>query len=165
MKKILIVLFTVLALNLFAQEQVVVYADTIANSASDSTDFKLDRYRENGAVIDSLVISYFASGEIDLDTIDVYMGFEGSVTYPATGGTLTQIAKSFETTAVSSAALTTNLAESATEIVQDVVTLSAENVEGYNYVRIKIGAGAAGCDATDTNQKVAIYVQVFTSKT
>lgn len=144
MKKLftsVLILFLMIAMQSFAQTKTVEFAGTVGNSETKSVDIQVSE------TVDSLKISLFASGEIDVDSLDVklgvttprfeYQGYRQELTY--WGSTNTTYSKT----------LTINLDSAATSYTVGVTTIPKSALAGYNLVRLTVTAAATGNDATD----------------
>jgi len=118
---------------------------TQANAAQET--FYLDL--RGWDTVDSVTVSVSASGEIDVDTVNFYVGnFTNDGFIPdAAGGVIYQ-------------AITLNLADGVTDFellvdANDITVLTGAAIRGANGIKAVVEVGAAGNDATDTDQ--ALY--------
>lgn len=147
------VLFLMIALQSFAQTKTVEFADTVSNSKSKSVEITVD------GTVDSVKVSLFASGEIDIDSLDVklgvitprfeYQGYRQELTY--WGSTNTTYSKT----------LTINLDSAATSYTVGSTTIPKSALAGYNLMKLTATAASAGNDATDPKQKLLIIVEKY----
>ena len=161
-------LFMLLALFAFsiilnAQTTVFVLADTCGNDEEKTGIIDLRQF--SPAIIDSIKLNVFASGELDIDSIGILGGFVlPSVAYPnGTSFPLFDLKNKFEHIDPGSGTLTINVADGVEIMVQEALTVSKANLDGYNQLKVLIIGAAAGCDATDDDQKVLIFATVYTS--
>ena len=156
MKKIFL-LFTLTLLfsvQIFGQGSLkVLYADTISNSATASQ--VLDLW--NIGYVDSITFGVVATGEIDLDSL-TFMGgtYFNKLSIKGTEANYTF----YEALSGGATALSIDNADGVTTIVQNVVSLTHNELMGYNRIRATIRAGAAGNDSGDASQKFIVVYQV-----
>ncbi|MCP4650302.1 MAG: hypothetical protein GY853_09535 [PVC group bacterium] len=153
MKKIslIFVMFFVLLTSFIAQERRVIFADTCGNSQSKV--FYLDL--RGTYAVDSVVISAYNVGEIDLDTLSITAGPNVYAMYK---GSRTQIRDYEDLTSV---VLTTDLADGVSEYLQDVITLKGVTLKGYDIYKFTLISAATGNDETDAEQKTAWIARVY----
>lgn len=146
-----LILFLMIAMQLFGQTKTVVLADSIGNSKSDSVTVEVD------PTVDSLKVHLFALGEVDLDSLDVKFGvttprFE----YQAYRQQATYLGSSDTTY---SKTLTVNLDSAGTSYTTEVTTIPKSAFAGYTQVQLKITSASSGNTATDPKQKYVLIVE------
>lgn len=147
-------LFLVIALPIMPQTQEVAYKDTIGNSQTATFDVAVT------PDLDSVQITLYTKGEIDLDTLGVKFKYSSSIRYLKRDQTLEYVTAK---NATYSRVLTINL-DSAVVNYPDsvVVTIPGSAFAGkYNYVTFYIVSGSGGNDTTDPQQKVVAIVTKY----
>jgi len=156
MKKLSIVVLTFLlmiVMQSFAQTKTVEFADTVGNSQSKTFTVDVE------PTLDSLKVSLFALGEIDVDSLDVkfgittprfeYQSYRQEVVY--LGSTNTTYSKT----------LTINLAAAASSYTTAVTTIPKSALAGYNQIQFTVISAASGNDPTDSGQKLVVIVDKY----
>ena len=151
-------LMTFLLVGIFAmvspaQELRILKADTLSNGTTHTIEMYLGKFGTH----DSIVVSIFASGEIDMDTMYIHGGLKATDVPYVTSNT--DIDGGYEL--IEGADLTINLADGVEEIVEGVITLTAQELKGYNNLKFYVVGAAAGCDAGDDDQKYLLYVEIY----
>ena len=158
MKKLFVFLiaFLLSASFLQAQKTYVLTADSVSNSQTKTGNnyyINLEKF----APYDSISLSIYASGEIDLDSLDVQGGvFVANYDYK--GSTQSNFSV-YE--ALTGATLTINNADGVATYVQNVLTITKAAATGYNRLKVSVVSAAAGNDKTDTGQKFIVFYTVF----
>ena len=131
----------------------VLLADSISNSQTEYAILNLKKY----APFDSVGISIYVKGEIDLDSLDV----KGAAKLPNFDyqGSVVSGLQVYE--AIEGATLTINEAAAAENYIQNAITVTKAEAKGYNELKVSIIAAASGNDATDTGQKYVITYTVY----
>ena len=159
MKKLLFALIFFIAVSLSAQEFFVLNADSLSNDIEKYGILDLDQFAPNK--IENIYITLYSSGEIDIDSVGVYGGVK--INYAYQGDLIQTIA--WESTALAvEGTVSTNLADGVAGIDQGVPVLTTALLVGYNAIKVVVIGAAAGCDATDTGQKVVICASVLISQ-
>lgn len=125
----------------------VVFSDSISNSQVETYDLDLHKYGE----LDSIVISYFAKGEIDIDSLAI----SGYLNLSIRGSTLQ------DEDAMTGQTLTTNLDSAVTTHTAVLRTLTGGALRGYDTIRFKVYAAASGNDKTDPGQRYAVIARLY----
>jgi hypothetical protein len=153
MKKISLVFaaFVLMVSLAYGQRTVVLTADSIANSLTESG------YLQLPAVFDSISFSVYAMGEIDLDSLDIQGGILlNELDYK---GARVSDLSIYE--ALDGATLTVDNAAGTATYVEGAKTVTREDCKGYNILKVSVISGAAGNDATDTTQKYIILAHIY----
>jgi hypothetical protein len=130
-----------------AQSEYVYFADTVSNSQTKSFDIG------NLGDADSIKISLYCSGDIDLETLGIQLKRVKEVNYKGSKITITTlVAKS----ATYSKVLTVNLADGVESYTAVVVTIPKSAWAGYNIIHAYLISASSGNDATDTGQKAVV---------
>lgn len=152
MKKlfVLFVLFSVVALS---QTRVLkLDFGTLANSVTETKYLGLGEW----ANIDSIAVGYAATGEIDVDSIDIYLGWNNSTfagELPATGW-YGATAYTFVSTLDNAAGVKTW----ANILVSGATALTSAVLRGgINSLKVVTRGAAAGNDATDPNKFIVLF--------
>jgi hypothetical protein len=130
-----------------AQQEFVYLADTVSNSVTKTV------YIGNLQDADSIKISLYCSGEIDLDTLGIKFKRIKEVTYL---GTKTTVTTTTAKDATYSTVLTVNLADGVTSYTAVVVTIPKSAWAGYNIIEAYLISASSGNDETDTGQKAIL---------
>lgn len=150
MKKIFLItiLFLLSSILTSAQTSEVFLADTLGNSKSLSTTIKVP------AEIDSLTISLYSVGEIDIDSLDIKFGVIEAIKM-GTGKTtyLNYFASSSSTY---SKTLTVNLNDGVESYLSNVVTIPMSALKGYNVIKVTLIGASSGNDGKDVSQKAVL---------
>lgn len=150
MKK-LFVLFVLFSAMLFGQSQIIYKSvGTLTEAVTKTVYVPLGDWSR----IDSVSLSLAGTGEIDVDSVNVYPGFkmpQGKAYYSGTA--LTFLAD--PNIAASTDFWTNGVASTADKDAATVLT-SAVMRHGINILKVTV-AGADGCDATDPNELILIF--------
>lgn len=130
-----------------AQQEFVYFADTVSNSQTKTVDIG------NLGNADSIKISLYCVGEIDLDTLGIKLKRVKEVTYK---GSKTTITTTTTKNATYSKVLTVNLADGVESYTAVVVTIPKSAWAGYNIIQAYLKSASSGNDATDTGQKAVL---------
>lgn len=147
-------LFILIAMPIIAQTQEVVYKDTIGNSQTATFDVAVT------PDIDSIQITLYTGGEIDLDTLGVKFKYSSNIRYLKRDQTLEYVTAK---NATYSRVLTINL-DSAVVNYPDtvVVTIPKRAFAGvYNYITFYIKSASSGNDTADPGQKVVAIITKY----
>lgn len=148
-------LFLMLAYPIIAQTtQEVAYKDTIGNSQTATFDVAVT------PDVDSVQVTLYTKGEIDLDTLGVKFKYKTSIRYLKREQELEYVTSK---NATYSRVLTINL-DSAVVNYPDtvVVTIPGRAFAGvYNYITFYIKSASSGNDTTDPGQKVVAIVTKY----
>ena len=161
MKKIFLSLVLILGLTSFtkAQEQYFVWGDTLGNY--DGTPKYVNFQVPSGKPIDSIVVSLYSRGEIDIDTVR----WQGGIVPVAPNANASKVVKISDDAArfeaIGAKALNVDLADGATAYSDTVAIIKEYNVAAFNAFRFYVVAGSAGNDKTDTNQGFGLYISVY----
>lgn len=137
----------------FPQGLRILGADSLSNGTTHTFEMNLERV----GTIDSIVVSVYCVGEINIDTIYVHGGFKApDISY---ADTVADIDGGYEL--IEGATTTIDLADGIEEIVQKFITLTASELLGYNNLKFYVVGASGGCDEDDDYQKYILYVEVF----
>lgn len=149
MKKIF-VLFVLLTSFAFGQSQII-YKNigTLTEATTKTTYISLGDWSR----IDSVSLSLAGTGELDVDSVNVYLGFtySGGSYYGTTAYTFLS-----DPNAAASTKFWSNGVGSAADKDAATVLTSAVMRHGVNALKVTV-AGADGCDATDPNELILIF--------
>lgn len=126
---------------------------TQANAAQETFYLDLRGWKS----VDSVTVSVSASGEIDVDTVNFYIGnwTQDGFKPDAAAGVLYQ-------------AITINLADGATDfellVASNATVLTGVALRGANGIKAVLEVGAAGNDATDTGQGLWFHWKIHGTK-
>lgn len=151
---LVLVFFAAMFQTIVAQNTAqVLLADSISNSQTEYALLKLKKY----VPFDSIGISIYVKGEIDLDSLDV----KGAAKLPNFDyqGSVVSGLQVYE--AIEGATLTINEAAAAENYIQNAITVTKAEVKGYNELKVSVIAAASGNDATDTGQKYVVTYTVY----
>lgn len=140
-----------MATQIKAQAFEAVLTDTVGNSMTKEVIVDV------GSVSDSVVISLFAEGEIDLDSLDVKLGNNYFGRYKGYRTEFTHYASSNTTY---SKVLTVNLDSANTSYTANVVAIPKSALIGYNKIKLTLIAASSGNDATDPKQKAVLFYNI-----
>ena len=118
---------------------------TVANSVDEYAYVSFDQMKFSR--IDSISVTAIGTGELDIDSVDFYMGNSGGGISRFSGTALTQ-----------AVTINVNAGVSAYEhlLTSGATRLSAANIRGANLLKIQTRGAASGNDATDPNQLVLV---------
>jgi hypothetical protein len=142
-----------------AQDQYFVWGDTLGtyDGSPKFVNFQVPA----GAAVDSIVVSLYSRGEIDIDTVR----WQGGISPVAPNANASKVVKISEATArfeaISSKALIVDLADGATAYNDSVAIIKGYDVASYNTFRFYVVTGTTGNDKTDTNQGFGLYFAVY----
>lgn len=145
---LLIVILLSTSFNI-AQTQEEVFCDTVGNSQIKT--FDISHVQD----ADSIKISLYCVGEIDLDTLGIKFVQKKEVRYK---GEKTNVEISTAKNATYSKILTVDLNAGVSSYTAVVVTIPKSAYAGYNYIRAYLRSASSGNDATDTGQKAVVSV-------
>lgn len=148
MKKLFVILFALTALT-FGQSVYFLDYGTLANSVSETQYL----YLGENAVIDSIVVVATGTGELDVDSIDVYVGSYKRLT----DGTFWQ---RYSTTNINlTCTINVDSAVSAYQRIlsSDATQLTGAALRGVNALKVTTRGATSGNDATDPNKFVVIF--------
>jgi len=150
MKRLLVLVFVLFSVSLYAQKIEFMNEVTVANSATKN--FYISINNKESARLDSIQIAFTATGEIDLDRLIC-----------TKGGVIKSIGdNSAKFIAVATPDTTTlsvdNAAGVTTYVGYKAATTSLTALAQYDMVKISFEAAASGCDATDPNK---LYVRII----
>jgi len=150
MKRLLVLIFVLFSVSLYAQKIEFMNEVTVANSAIKT--FYVPINNKESARLDSIQIAFTATGEIDLDRLICTKG----------GVNASIGANSSRFTAVATPDTTTlsvdNAAGVTTYVSYKAATIALTALAQYDMVKISFEAAASGCDATDPNK---LYVRII----
>lgn len=155
MKKLISIIAFVLffVTQIQAQETLILAIDSVGNSQSKVTYLDLDKI----GTFDSIALSVYAMGEIDLDSLDVQGGlYVKQAVYK--GANVTGI-NLYE--AIEGATLTINNADGTATYVQGIATITKAEAKGYNRLKVTVISASSGNDKADTNQKYILVATVY----
>lgn len=132
-----------------AQTQEEVFCDTVGNSQVKT--FDISHIQD----ADSIKISLYCVGEIDLDTLGIKFVQKKEVRYK---GAKTNVEIATTKNATYSKALSVDLNAGVSSYTAVVVTIPKSAYAGYNYIRAYLRSASSGNDATDTGQKAVVSV-------
>ena len=135
-----------------SQTQVAVLSDTMRNSQKTTCVIG------GLADVDSVTLSIYASGEIDIDSLCIQFYEQMQVSYLDGEAIITKLGTKSTTY---SKALTTNLADGVTEYTGKIVTIPKSAWQGYNRISAYIIAASSGNDTGDTGQKAVLIVNYY----
>jgi len=144
-----------------AADPYIINFGTVANSVDETGYFHFGRYAQKlgFTAIDSIQISLFVEGEIDIDSLDCYLGVEG---------VNTNVADDAYTATALTYTVTLNVAAAAEGVerllVDNATLLTSAAIRGYNSVKIITRGATAGNDATDPN-KLWVMFFIYGKKT
>lgn len=147
-----IIVMVSMTMQVKAQAFEAVYADTTGNSKTKVVEVEF----ENN--LDSIVVSLFAEGEIDLDSLDVKLGTNYFARYK---GYRTAFSHYASTNTTYSQTLTVNLDSAVTSYSAKVTTIPKSALIGYNKLKLSVISASSGNDATDPRQKLVLFVHKF----
>jgi len=161
MKKLFIIIFALIAIGLTSAQTTdysgrFAYVDfgTVANSVTETGYVNLDRL--NYSHIDSISVTAIGTGELDVDSVDIYVGTadikHGISRYSATANTFTST-------------IDVNAAASAFEQLysSDATLLTGGLLRGANSLKVVTRGSVSGNDPTDPNKLVVVF-QVWGTK-
>lgn len=155
MKKLIVLfgLFVLFSLPTFAQTRVLkLDFGTLANSVTETKYLGLGEWSQ----IDSISVGYAATGEIDVDSIDIYIGWNNSTfagELPTTGS-YGATAYTFISTLDNAASIKTW----ANILVAGATSLTGAVLRGgVNSLKVVTRGSTAGNDATDPNKFVVLF--------
>lgn len=161
MKKIFLSLVLILGLTSFtkAQEQYFVWGDTLGNY--DGSPKYVNFQVPSGKPVDSIVVSLYSRGEINIDTVR----WQGGIAPIAPSANASKVVKVSDDAArfeaISAKALITDLADGVTAYNDTVAIIKGYDVAAYNVFRFYVVAGSTGNDKSDTNQGFGLYISVY----
>lgn len=151
MKKLLLI-FALLTIAVVGQTQKTLIADTMGNSQSRIAVYDIP----DG--VDSVRVGLFATGEIDLDSLDVKFGVINKLKYR---GSVVSANYAASSSATYSKALTVDNADGVETYSYNIVTIPASAWAGYNYIKFTLIAASSGNDGSDTKQKALLVLTAY----
>jgi len=146
-------LLFVLSCPVWAQSESIVLADTIADSQTKSFSVSVT------PALDSVKLSLFCEGQIDLDSLDVKFGKSATFKYKGIRGPV--MVYTSVTNVTYSKVLTVDLDTAVTSYTVGVTTIPKSVLAGYDTVYFTVIAAASGNDATDPKQKVIAIITKY----
>ena len=136
------------------QSLTIIGADTLGNTDTDTHYLDLWKIGE----FDSLVVSLYAMGEIDIDTLYVNGGvYFQSVPYKGSSVNVTD----YTAAKIAGVNISMNYADGTDGETADCFTITKAAVQGYNKLQFKITSNASGNDGLDDYQKYILYYRLY----
>jgi hypothetical protein len=138
-----------------AHTQEIVLIDTVGNSESKIIAVPI------GDNLDSIAVSFYAHGLINLDSLDVKLGFSSSLTYATNPNTINFLSA---TDTTYSKVLTTANDTAVASFVSKVTTIPNTALTGYNYIQFTFVAGSTGNSGLTPAEKLVVVIDKYYSK-
>ena len=131
----------------------VAFYDTVSNGVQKEFSYEISP----GA--DSVSIALYASGSIDLDSLNVKLG--RTATFRHNGYSNNWIYKLSAVNATYATGLSIDLDSAGTSYTTRVVTISGADLRQNNLIDLIILAASSGNDATDPKQALGVIITVY----